>query len=250
MSLFSSLESSLSATLLVPLIGVILGWALSQLSSGAAARREDKRLRRSALPPMLELYFQQYRIDQVLMFFNLRLGKSLTKMVNIFERERVSYEESAKVLALLFGKFERGRQQNLDLPEKNKESMFRSLDRATQALAKVDPVGAYRLSRLSNEFVLLLEIKFPQENLSSKEYMDTWTGILSSYRHDIEALRRLITRTAFTIGLVDFVRVLLLLRKEERAFSNPSSDLLESALNIVRKTKEPECAPQAASESE
>ena len=224
-------------SLLMPLIGVALGWVLSQFSSGSAATREDRRLRRSALPPMLELYFQQYRIDKILVFFNLRLGGALEQMVSIFERDEVSREKGFEHMQKLLGGFEKTRQGTLDLPEKNKESMFRSLDHAAQVLSKVDPVGSYRLSRLSNEFVLLIEIKFPNDNLSPKEYMDTWAGLLETFRNDIDDLRRLIHRTAFRVSLIEFIRVLLLLRKEERAVSDPPVDLLESVQNVIRKAQ-------------
>ncbi|MDN4721190.1 hypothetical protein QYZ46_06515 [Vibrio parahaemolyticus] len=45
--------------IIIPLIAVVLGWLLSQLSGLFAIGREEKQFRSSALPAMLDLYFQK-----------------------------------------------------------------------------------------------------------------------------------------------------------------------------------------------
>ncbi|TOE33410.1 hypothetical protein CGJ45_24825, partial [Vibrio parahaemolyticus] len=66
--------------IIIPLIAVVLGWLLSQLSGLFAIGREEKQFRSSALPAMLDLYFQKNRIDHVLAFFNGKLGDSMEKL--------------------------------------------------------------------------------------------------------------------------------------------------------------------------
>lgn len=223
-------------SLIIPLAGVILGWVLSQVSTALAGSREDKRLRRSSIPPMLELYFQQYRIDKILKYFNYSLNDALEKLTA--SCSDMSSEQKTKIVSFLLSRFELTRQGNLDLPKKNKEAMYSSLAEAIKALSKVDPINSYRLSRLLNEFILLLEIKFPEDRLNPKEYLEAWGMLLSTYRNDIQSLRSLILRTSFRVGLIEYLRMLILIRKEEMSLIDPPDELMENLSKIIRPSKE------------
>lgn len=230
-------------SVLTPILGVAVGWILSQISSSATARREDKRIRRSAIPAMVELYFQQYRINSILNYFNKKLSESIRGLVEIFDENNVPPHQQKEYMQKLFSGFESTRQGNLDLPTKNKENIFSSIDDATKNLSKVDPLKAYRLSRLANEFNLLMEIKLPKENLSTKEYLDTWSALLATFHDDIQSLRKLILRTSFNVGFLEFANFLLLIRQEEKNLASPPVETLESLHNIVERKLPREKSP-------
>lgn len=223
---------------LIPLAGVLLGWILSQFSGAINTAKELRQYRSSALPPMLDLYFQQYRIDQILKFFNLRLGDSMEKLHKIYEKHDIPKEKRLEIFSLLVEKFEQTRQGNLDLPEKNKEYLFRALDTATLSLSKADPVSAYRLSRLLAEFILLLEIKFPSNEINSEKYLSTWGYLLQTFRNDMGDLRKLILKVSLGIGLVTFLRIWWLLRSEEKLLEQPPEGVLEDLVQTLKPNQE------------
>lgn len=218
----------------IPVAAVIIGWMLAQLSGSFAVARESKRLRASSLPPMLDLYFQQYRINKVLLYFNNRLTKSIDQLHEIYVRDEVPKEKRIEFANLLLGRFERTRQGNLDLPEKNKDQIIRSVESAIVSLSKVDPVGGYKLSRLLAEFFLLIEIKFPSEEVSSEKYLNTWGRLLETFRGDIHSLKTLIYRVALGNGILCFLRVWYLIRQEEACLSAPSDEILDDLIKTLK----------------
>ncbi len=207
---------------------------LGQLSGAINAAKDARQCRSIALPSMLDLYFQQYRIDQILKFFNNRLNENLKRLHEIIESNDAFKEKKFEFLSLLMKGFEQSRQGNLDLPEKNKEYLFRALDAAVLSLSKADPVSAYKLSRLVAEFILLIEIKFPVDELNSAKYLATWGNLLETFRDDIAALRKLILKIAFGVGWGAFFRIWWLLRSEEKLLNRPPGDVLEDLLQTLK----------------
>jgi hypothetical protein len=222
---------------IVPIIGVALGWLLSQLAGLFTFAREDRRIRSSSLPAMLDLYFQQKRIDHVLTYFNVKLGDSIEQLHTIFEKHDADKESRLALLEELITAFEKTRQGNLDLPEKNKENLESSIDHAIKELSKVDAVSSYRLTRLYNEFILLIEIKFPDEDLNSPSYLKTWSELLSIYRADLESLRNLVLKTARGVGVIGWYKVWSLIREEEKQLESTPKDTLDSVLTTLKPNK-------------
>ncbi len=218
----------------VPVAAVIIGWILAQLSGGFSVARENKRLRASSLPPMLDLYFQQYRINEILIYFNGRLTSSIDQLHDIYVQKEVPKEKRIELANLLLGNFEKTRQGNLDLPEKNKDQIIRAVEGAIESLSKVDPVGAYKLSRLLAEFFLLIEVKFPSEEVNSEKYLNTWGRLLESFRSDIHSLKALIYRVALGKGILTFIRIWYLIRQEEAGLSAPSDEILEELTETLK----------------
>lgn len=217
---------------IVPIAGVVLGWLLSQLSGVFTLAREDRRSRAASLPAMIDLYFQQYRINKILEFFNLRLGDTLKQLFEATNFGEIEKEHREELLAQLMASFEVTRQGNIDLPEKQKESLFKSLSAAVESLSKVAPASAYRLSRLSSEFALFQEIKFSEKILDPMNYLVTHGNILGVFRADLEDLRRLIVRTALGLGVIQFLEVFLLLRSEEKKLRLAPKDQIEALLHV------------------
>lgn len=164
---------------IVPIAGVVLGWLLSQLAGVFTSAREDRRSRAASLPAMIDLYFQQYRINKILEYFNFRLGDTLEQWCEATNFNEVEKGRREELLTQLMASFEVTRQGNIDLPEKQKESLFKSLSAAVESLSKVAPASAYRLSRLSSEFMLFQEIKFSVRNLDPMNYLETHGNILA-----------------------------------------------------------------------
>ncbi|TOB86075.1 hypothetical protein CGJ96_24155, partial [Vibrio parahaemolyticus] len=100
--------------------------------------------------------------------------------------------------------FESSRQVNLDLPEKNKISLDKSVERSIIELSKVDAVSAYKLDRIYNEFILLMEIRFPEKEIDATYYLDVWSELLGVFRQDLRTLRKLILKVARSISFCDY----------------------------------------------
>lgn len=222
---------------LAPIIGVALGWFLSQLAGLFNLAREDRRIRSSTLPAMIDLYFQQKRIDHVLTYFNLKLGDSMEQLIKIFEKSKADKESRASILDELIQAFEKTRQGNLDLPVKNKKTLEKSIEHAVKELSKVDAVSAYKLTRLYNEFILLIEIKFPAEEINSSAYLNTWSGLLSIYRTDLGNLRRLVFKVSRGIGLIEWLKVWMLIREEEKLLESTPTDVMDDVLKVLKPNK-------------
>ncbi|WP_219584119.1 hypothetical protein, partial [Vibrio parahaemolyticus] len=221
--------------IIIPLIAVVLGWLLGQLSGLFAIGREEKQFRSSALPAMLDLYFQKNRIDHVLAFFNGKLGDSMEKLHEIFEKHGADLDSRRRLIDELMSKFESSRQVNLDLPEKNKISLDKSVERSIIELSKVDAVSAYKLDRIYNEFILLMEIRFPEKEIDATYYLDVWSELLGVFRQDLRTLRKLILKVARSISFCDYIKVLMLLRAEEKLLKSVPKESLESILKIKRR---------------
>lgn len=219
---------------IIPILGVVLGWLLSQLTGAFSLAREDRRLRSSAIPPMMDLYFQQYRIDKILKFFNLKLGHSLEQLHQLAEAGKIPKQDRETIFNQLFSSFEKTRQGNVELPSKNKETLFSSIEKAVDSLSKVDATSAYKLSRLSNEFALMLEIKFPEEQLNPKHYIEVHSNLLSIFQSDIASLRKLILKTAFKLGVVEFLKIHFLLKSEEKQLDDTPKDVIEDVIKSTR----------------
>lgn len=219
---------------LIPIVGVVLGWFLSQLTGIFSLAREDRRFRSAALPAMIDLYFQQYRINKILEFYNLRLGDALKELCNTAETAKKSSKLHDEVLLKLISSFEVNRQQIIDLPKEQKETLFKSLSVATDSLSKVAPALAYRLSRLSSEFLLFQAIKFPEMNLEPRNYLETHGNLLGIFRADLKELRHLIIRTALGIGVLQLIEILLLVVRQEKELSNYSKEVIETLLQSIK----------------
>ena len=219
---------------IIPILGVVLGWLLSQLTRAFSLAREDRRLRSSAIPPMMDLYFQQYRIDKILKFFNLKLGDSLEQLHQLAEAGKIPKQAEKTIFNMLFSAFEKTRQGNVELPSKNKETLFSSIEKAVDSLSKVDTTSAYKLSRVSNEFALMLEIKFPEEQLNPKHYIEVHSNLLSIFQSDIASLRKLILKTAFKLGIVEFLKIHFLLKSEEKQLDDTPKDVIEDVIKSTR----------------
>jgi hypothetical protein len=219
---------------LIPIVGVVLGWFLSQLTGMFSLAREDRRCRSAALPAMVDLYFQQYRINKILEFYNLRLGDELKELCNATENNKQNKKLYDEVFLQLLSSFEVNRQRTIDLPQELKESLFKSLTVATDSLSKVAPALAYRLSRLSSEFSLFQVIKFPEMNLEPTKYFETYENLLGIFRADLQELRRLIIRTALGIGVFQLIEILLLVIKQEKELNNYSKEAIETLLKSIK----------------
>lgn len=231
-----------------PIVGILLGWLLSQLSGAFSLAREDRRLRSSAIPPMMDLYFQKYRIDKILEYFNLKLGDSLKQLCQLAEAGKISKQDRETIFSQLFSAFEKTRQGNVDLPSKNKETLFSSMEKAIDSLSKVDAASAYKLSRLSNEFALMLEIKFPEDQLNPEHYLKVHGNLLSIFRADIASLRKLILKTAFKLGVVEFFRIYSLLKSEEKFLNDTPKDVIEEVIKSTRPNKSMQPTANAAAD--
>jgi hypothetical protein len=169
----------------------------------------------------------------VLEFYNYKLGDSLEELCNIQSERKINREESMKIFGALFQNFEKTRQGNLELPDKNKELLFKSLESAVVSLSKVDATSAYRLFRLTNEFALLLECKFPPDQLNPQSYLKTHGNMIAIFRDDLKALRKLILKVACQVSAVQYIKVLLLVREEEALVSTTPEDVIKDVCNCV-----------------
>lgn len=111
------------------------------------------------------------------------------------------------------------------------------MEKAIDSLSKVDAASAYTLSRLSNEFALMLEIKFPENQLSPEHYLEVHVNLLSIFRTDIVSLRKLILKTALKVGVVEFFRIYYLLKSEEKLLNDTPKDVIKEVIKSTRPNK-------------
>ena len=112
---------------LIPALAVLIGWSLAQLSSFFGAAKASRELRSQALPPFIDLYFEQYRTDMILKAFNLDLGDRLGKIVDSSEFRSLEKKERMEIMESIFSTFEKTRQINAGLSDVTEKQFFDSL---------------------------------------------------------------------------------------------------------------------------
>jgi hypothetical protein len=203
----------------LPLVGVAIGWFLNELAGTFRVAREERQGLKSALPPLLILYFEQYRINEILTFCNLRMGNDFEKNFHELKKNKADSVTIEKFLTDYMAQFEEMRKQNIALPEKNTENLSEDLSSALASLSKVAPVYAYRARKLFSEFTLFQELEMPSPSGRHSEYLQTFGLILAVFRSDMHHLKSLIKCIAFKAGLMQYVQIWWLLRKEEGELS-------------------------------
>jgi hypothetical protein len=161
----------------------------------------------------------------------------LEQLCQLAEAGKIPKQDRETIFNQLFSAFEKTRQGNVDLPSKNKDTLFSSMEKAIDALSKVDAASAYKLSRLTNEFALMLEIKFPEDQLNPEHYLEVHGNLLSIFRTDIMSLRKLILKTAFKVGALEFLRIYFLLKSEEKLLNDTPKDVVEEVIKSTRPNK-------------
>lgn len=202
--------------LYLPLIGVAVGWFLNELAGTFRVAREERQGLKAALPPLLLLYFEKYRINEILTFFNRRMGDDFEKNFHAFQESAADSITIEKFLSEYMAHFEEMRKQNVLLPDKSKEDLSDDLSKALVSLSKVAPVYAYRARKLFSEFTLFQELELPSPTEHHSEYMQTLSLVLAVFRSDMAKLKSLIKSIAFKAGLMQYIQILLLLSKEEK----------------------------------
>jgi hypothetical protein len=192
---------------LLALGGVLLGWFLSELAGAFRIAREERHLVRHALPPLLTLYFEQYRINEILSFFNRKMGDDFERFVLEAEKDPKQKSTVGGAIAAYLANFEDLRQHNVTMPQANRDSLIETLANATDGLAGVDPISAYQAKQLMSEFLLFQDIKMPASGSAPQIYVQFLGGVLSVFRNDITSLRKLILVVARQASLFDCWRI-------------------------------------------
>lgn len=190
-------------TVIFSLVAVALGWFLNELAGAFRVAREERHLVRSALPALVQLYFEQYRINDILSFFARKMGDDFEAFYKAVEAGIEKKGSIGEFFAQYLAQHEEMRRANIALPEANRASLIQAMLESTSALARVDPVSAYRAKKLLSEFVLFQETEIPSLASNYQFYVKQWSMMLEVYRTDLSNLRGLILRVALKAGVMD-----------------------------------------------
>ncbi len=205
--------------LLLPLAGVVVGWFLNELAGAFRIAREERQCLKTALPPLLQFYFEQFRINEILTFFNTKMGDDFEHFFAEVQKDNPGSETIKKLLNDYLSKFEELRKTNISLPKRNAEDLSVRVGAMLESLSKVDPVAAFSAGKLFNEFTLFQETEMPAFRENHAAYVKTLAVMLSVYRSDMNSLRSLILRISRRVGIVQYFQTRRLLKAEEDGLS-------------------------------
>lgn len=225
----------------LPLIGVAVGWFLNELAGTFRVAREERQGLKAALPPLLLLYFEQFRINEILTFFNRRMGDDLENNFHAFQEKGADSIKVRSFLSEYMSHFEKMRKQNVALPEKSKEDLSDDLSTALASLSKVAPMHAYRARKLFSEFTLFQELELPSPTEHHREYEQMLSLVLAVFRSDMGELKSLVKSLAFKAGLMQYIQILLLLNKEEKELSGGGAKAHDHIFKTVEPAAPEEC---------
>ena len=169
----------------ITFLGLFVGWLLSQLATFFNVSRENRRFISSSIPGLIALYFEKYRINVILKFYNEKMGEDF-KLIHSAVADGILDRPSFIDLneKYLEG-FEKTRRVNVTLPNRTLESVITSANEGIKELAKVEPHAALKAIRILNEFLLFGEIELPEKDTNISAYLDNWEIILFVYRREI-----------------------------------------------------------------
>ena len=200
---------------IITLAAVAIGWFLNELSGTFRIAREEKQLLKAAIPVLIQLYFEQYRINEILSFLAQKMGDDFENLHKAVESTSEERESVGHFLKEYLVKHEEMRKINVALPKHNRESIIDGINQATIELSRVDPVSAYNAKKFLSEFILFQESELPVTNESFEYYLKHWEMMLLVFQKDLSALRELILDIAKKSGLVEYFRVRRLIADEE-----------------------------------
>lgn len=205
---------------LMPVGAVIVGWFLNELAGAFRIAREERHCLRAALPPLLQLYFEQYRINEILSFFNTKMGEDLKQLLKEFKKDNPGPESIKQIIDDYMSQFEELRKVNVSLPKRNVENLSNRFGGMIEDLSKVDPIAAFTAGKLLNEFTLFQESEMPSFGESHNAYVSILEMMLSVYRADMESLSTLILRISRRVGVIQYFQTRRLLKAEEEGLSD------------------------------
>lgn len=204
---------------LITLAAVALGWFLNELAGAFRIAREERQLSKGALPVLLHLYFEQFRINEILSFFNAKMGDDMESFHKAIESGAAHKESVGDFLAGYLAEHEEMWRTSVSLPEESRSSLIESAKQTTSSLAKVDPVSAYSARKLLSEFILFQKSELPKPDQDPQVYVNHLAMMLTVYRRDLSSLKKLILRVAWRSGIVEYFRIRKQLRDEEAEIS-------------------------------
>lgn len=195
--------------------GVIVGWLLSELSGAFRTAREERQCLKSAIPPLVRLYFEQYRINEILTSLNVRMGDDFERGLKEAQKQGADASSIRGFLDNYISQYDDARKITIAVPQRTADHLADSFRTMMDALSRVDPVSAYSAGKLYSEFILFQESELPSATGDPSAYAKTLEIMLGIYRQDMNALRSLILAIACKAGIIQYFKVRSLLKQEE-----------------------------------
>ncbi len=227
--------------ILLPLFGVVVGWFLNEIAGAFRIAREERQCLKAALPPLLQFYFEQFRINEILIFFNTKMGDDFEQIFFKLRNDNPGSETITMQVNDYLSKFDELRKTNISLPKRNAEDLTGRLEAMLESLSKVDPVSAFSAGKLFNEFTLFQEAELPAFDESHSAYINTFAVMLSVYRGDMNSLRSLILHISHQVGIVQYFETRRLLKAEEDGLSGGLKKAHADIFSAAAQPKETKC---------
>ena len=191
----------------LPVLGIILGWVLSQIASYYRDTREKRKLLTIAMFTLLYVYFDRVRYRQILRVLKTRIGDKLEGISKL----ESSPEEKIEKNNLLLYQVEEARQALLiDHPEtesRNRES----LSGALESISQVDSLILYKARSLIEDDYLYKNTDLSGLLDQPLVYLQSYESLLGSVESFNSELRSLIAITALRHSMLCYVRTVLFL---------------------------------------
>lgn len=195
--------------------GVFVGWFLSELSGAFRTAREERQCLNSAIPPLAQLYFEQYRINEILTSLNVQMGNDFEKKFTEAQQQRADASTVRAFLDAYISQYDDARKVTIAVPQRTADHLSDRFRPMLDSLSRVDPVSAYSAGKLYSEFILFRESELPPFKSDHSAYVNTIEVMLGVYRKDMQTLRALILAIACKVGIIQYFRVRSLIKNEE-----------------------------------
>lgn len=221
---------------IVTIIGVLIGWLFSQLATFFNVSRENRRFVSSSIPGLIALYFEKYRINEILKFYNTKMGSDFELIHNAVSENKLDKASFIDLTDKYLEGFERTRRVNVTLPNRTLESVIAVAKEGIKELAKVDPHLALKTTRILNEFLLFSEIELPDKNTNLHSYLESWKTILFVFRQDLLELRKIIFWLSLKVGIYQAIKLNIYLYKKIKLLDE-SVENIDDFLELLKSNK-------------
>jgi hypothetical protein len=198
--------------------------------------RENRRFISSSIPGLIALYFEKYRINEILKFYNKKMGEDFKLIHSAVVEGTLDRASFVDLNEKYLEGFEKTRRVNVTLPNRTLESVITTANEGIKELAKVEPHAALKASRIVNEFLLFGEIELPEKDTNLTAYLDNWETILFVYRRDLKDLRKIIFWLTIKVNIIQCVKLNIYLYQQIKLV-NDSTENINEFLELLKPNK-------------
>lgn len=214
------------------LIGVAIGWLLSELSWHRRSNREERQLLSQALSALLFVYFDRVRYRDIMRTVNERLGDKLEAIY----KEPPSDEGMQRIVNAIKGVESARKIMGFD-PETTTKRTQDSVAKAIQDISKVDAVLSLKVRQIIEDREFFSSTDMNPLLASPMEYLQVYESMLSAHDQYSEELKDVAVAVARKLGPISWLRVLREIRSDRKQYENRKK-MISGVLDSVEKVQQ------------